>query len=186
MRGRWGTPWPLLRAVEKLLGIRFVFDVATDPPMAKAFRFFTLACGTLHKEKPRPNALTIGWARQAKRYPFQYGITALAILDRAIAAIAFWCNPPYDDPGPWLEKCALEASKGLVVAALVPDDRGTIWWQEHVEGKAALLILPTRRVSFIHRFLKRPMKGNGKASAIVVYYPWRPAHPLTLRLEWKD
>lgn len=47
-----------------------------------------------------------------------------------------WCNPPYSDIGPWVEKAWHELMKGgcECVVMLLPANRTEQrWWQEHIE-----------------------------------------------------
>lgn len=39
-----------------------------------------------------------------------------------------WCNPPYSDIAPWIDKAAYEARKGAYVAMLIPASVGSNWW----------------------------------------------------------
>ena len=50
-----------------------------------------------------------------------------------------WCNPPFSDIGPWVEKAWAEMGRAKgpdVIAMLLPASRTEQrWWQEHVEPK---------------------------------------------------
>lgn len=39
-----------------------------------------------------------------------------------------YCNPPYSDPAPWVEKAIREAKKGKVIVMLTRVDTSTKWW----------------------------------------------------------
>jgi phage N-6-adenine-methyltransferase len=87
-----------------------------------------------------------------------------------------WVNPPYSDPGPWMEKASMEGNatyRPSVVVCLVPNAPDTHWWRNHVEGKAAEIrlltrsLLPTGRVHF-----EKEDGWSGRAgfsSALVIY-----------------
>jgi phage N-6-adenine-methyltransferase len=49
-----------------------------------------------------------------------------------------WCNPPYSDIGPWIERARLEATAGRATTVLlVPSRTDQGWWHDHVaDGKA--------------------------------------------------
>lgn len=47
-----------------------------------------------------------------------------------------WCNPPFRDIAPWVEKAAAEAHPRARVLILVPASIGTEWYAQHVDGKA--------------------------------------------------
>lgn len=44
-----------------------------------------------------------------------------------------WLNPPYSDPGPWLEKAREEIEEGdaEIVVALIKGDTSTSWYHRH-------------------------------------------------------
>lgn len=45
-----------------------------------------------------------------------------------------WCNPPYSNIGPWVEKAWFEAATSHGIVMLVPANRCEQgWWQDHVE-----------------------------------------------------
>lgn len=45
-----------------------------------------------------------------------------------------WCNPPYSDIRPWLEKAWLECDTAELIVMLLPANRTEQgWWQEFVE-----------------------------------------------------
>lgn len=51
-----------------------------------------------------------------------------------------WMNPPFSDPGPWLEKAILETASGRadLVVALLPAATDTGWFHDFVIGRAEL------------------------------------------------
>jgi phage N-6-adenine-methyltransferase len=78
-----------------------------------------------------------------------------------------WCNPPYEDIGPWCKK-ASEAP--CVVVMLILASVGSKWWHEHVHGKAAVYFVRPR-VKFIgHK------QGMMKDVAIVAYGAESPGY----------
>jgi phage N-6-adenine-methyltransferase len=45
-----------------------------------------------------------------------------------------WCNPPYSDIGPWIEKAWEEHERAELIVLLLPANRTEqTWWQEGVE-----------------------------------------------------
>lgn len=44
-----------------------------------------------------------------------------------------WCNPPYSDPSPWVEKAVLEAENGVTTGMLLPWDHSTKWFQKCIQ-----------------------------------------------------
>lgn len=59
-----------------------------------------------------------------------------------------WCNPPFGDLQPWVEKAYLESCHGAQVAMLVPAGVGSNWWRDHVHGVARVLLL-NGRLTFV-------------------------------------
>lgn len=47
-----------------------------------------------------------------------------------------WLNPPFANIAPWAKKCAEESARGAKVAFLTPASVGSVWFREHVHGKA--------------------------------------------------
>lgn len=55
-----------------------------------------------------------------------------------------WLNPPFETIGPWAAKCREEAAAGATIAMLTPASVGSIWFAEHVHGRALVLGLSPR------------------------------------------
>lgn len=55
-----------------------------------------------------------------------------------------WCNPPYSDPMPWMERCAEHDA-----VALVKIDTSARWWKRHIWPHAQHVIFLSDRVGFI-------------------------------------
>lgn len=80
-------------------------------------------------------------------------------LLRPWAPHSVWCNPPYSQIAPWLEKAWQEHRAGASIAMLLPANRTEQrWWQEHVEpfrdGRGPL------RTEFIARRFNFGVPGN--------------------------
>ena len=59
-----------------------------------------------------------------------------------------YCNPPYSDPRPWVEKAIAEARRGTRVVMLLPHDSSTEWWRLlHEEGAYFAAVLGRIRFS---------------------------------------
>ena len=50
-----------------------------------------------------------------------------------------YCNPPYSNPKPWVEKAIAEAQQGKRVAMLLRHDSSTEWWRLLHEAGAYFL-----------------------------------------------
>lgn len=57
-----------------------------------------------------------------------------------------FCNPPYSrgNINKWMEKCAMEASKGCKIVALIPVSTSSRWWHEYVWKKADIVFIKGR------------------------------------------
>ena len=55
-------------------------------------------------------------------------------LEQPWAGERVWCNPPYSNIGPWVEKAWAEHERAEVIVLLLPANRTEQpWWQEMVE-----------------------------------------------------
>lgn len=55
-------------------------------------------------------------------------------LSQSWADARVWCNPPYSDVRPWLEKAWMEVDRATLIVMLLPANRTEQgWWQEFVE-----------------------------------------------------
>ncbi len=78
-----------------------------------------------------------------------------------------WLNPPYSDPGPWMERLA-DHGDGI---ALIFARTETGWWHDHVWSKANLLLFVRRRLSFVEPTATEDRKGhNAPAPSVLVAY----------------
>lgn len=55
-----------------------------------------------------------------------------------------WCNPPFADISPWVEKAAHEAKHGANIVMLIPASVGSNWWRDWVEPYAYQVFLNGR------------------------------------------
>lgn len=88
---------------------------------------------------------------------------------------AVWCNPPYSNVRPWLER-ALVASRLVPVVLAITADTSTRWWLECVAHEASEIRFLTGRVKFLlpdgaRHETKCGGGGLTTPSAIVVYRP---------------
>ena len=44
-----------------------------------------------------------------------------------------WCNPPYSNIGPWIQKAWAEGDAEIIVMLLPANRTEQAWWQDHVE-----------------------------------------------------
>ena len=90
-----------------------------------------------------------------------------------------FCNPPYSNIDPFMEKAIEEADKGFITVFLIPDFNGEKrfdWVAEH----ATTVIHLIGRVSFIRPDNGKKYTGNNRGSAIIEfskkYWNIPPAH----------
>ena len=63
-----------------------------------------------------------------------------------------WCNPPYSELRPWIDKARSESLKGATVVMLLPSTTDTAWFHE--------VVWPFAEV----RFLRGRVKFDGQSS----------------------
>lgn len=90
-------------------------------------------------------------------------------LEQSWADERVWCNPPYSNIGPWLQKAHEETQKSAstVVVALVPPWTDTKWWHDYAT-RAQICVLLKGRVQFLMD--GKPHSGNQHPSCLLVYY----------------
>ena len=149
------TPRWVYNAIVETIGITPTWDVAAEK--------HTSVTGPHQYWGEENNSLAIDWSNELSAYRY---------LNPEIG-IAVWVNPPYSSPGKWCAKAASEAAKGLIVIGLLPDDRSTGWYQEHIHGIAPTVFLTPDRIPFIDPATGLEQAGNPKGSIIPIWLPWR-------------
>jgi len=82
-----------------------------------------------------------------------------------------WCNPPYSNPHPWIQKCYAEHIKNnITVTALIRLDRTTSYWRDFIKNRAEIIEL-NQRVKFIDPETNKPANNTGRFESVVVI--WR-------------
>lgn len=148
------TPLWLVQALLLDLGIpRFDVDVCAEHSTAKAEIYWTR----------ETDALELRWSRAAPE------------------SLWFFMNPPYSTPFAWCERAAWNARHGIIVVGVLPDDRGTRWYQTHIEGVANHCFLPRQRVSFLDA-KGNPQAGNPKPTVCPVWTALRTGQTTYSRL----
>lgn len=181
LRGAWGTP-------------RWVLDLALDVrellggPVASLG--FDLDAGT------RPCSESWGLSR---RHLDGYGWRDALVSDWAMNArwaqlcdgpATAWCNFPFSDPKPWVERALRAAADGCWVSVLAPHTTGA-WWDD-LEG-SALATVRLRRVEFeacpgLLDPSGRPAKGDrpSQQCSLVTLAPPGVAPPTSARVLARD
>lgn len=78
-----------------------------------------------------------------------------------------WCNPPYSNIQPWVEKAADEARYGSIVVMLIPSFNGELYHQTTFE-EAYMITHIVGRVPFVNRE-GTEVKGNTRGSMLVLF-----------------
>lgn len=110
----YGSPWPLVRAIERRWG-PLTIDLAATRHNAKAPKWIT----------PEEDSLKQDWTE---------------LIGGGIGFL----NPPFTDIEPWAEKCQLHGAAGARIITLTPASIGAEWFASHVEHDAAVVGLRPR------------------------------------------
>jgi len=81
-----------------------------------------------------------------------------------------YCNPPYSNPKPWVEKAIAEARKGTRVAMLLRHDSSTEWWRMLHEAGAYFLAV-IGRFHFTDPDGARTTGGPANFASVLVFIP---------------
>nr|ADV36401.1 phage N-6-adenine-methyltransferase [Edwardsiella phage eiAU] len=81
-----------------------------------------------------------------------------------------WCNPPYSDIGPWVEK----AATAEFCVMLVPADTSVKWFAPAGELGASVIFITRGRLRFIHNATGKPGPSNKMGSCFLVFGGSRP------------
>lgn len=137
-KNRWGTTWECFNDAQtwymKRFGVGFEFDVCAEPQTAKVNQFY----------------VSTAWARRHYRelmrgeFPGVQGVDALSNEWPS----HWWCNPPFDNKPEFCIKAYEEDLNGRHGMMLLPYEPMTGWWLDHVEGKAARILVPDGRYGF--------------------------------------
>lgn len=83
-----------------------------------------------------------------------------------------WCNPPYSNPLPFVER-AIEQSQqhNKVVVMLLNADNSTKWFERCVNYASWVVFITRGRIPFIHNSTGKETKGNSKGQMLVLFTP---------------
>lgn len=81
-----------------------------------------------------------------------------------------WCNPPYSNISPWVEKAARSARKGFTTVMLIPTPNGEKYYSS-VFSYATAITFITGRIAFYNPLKKTHITGNTRGSCIVEFGP---------------
>jgi phage N-6-adenine-methyltransferase len=95
--------------------------------------------------------------------------------------VSNWCNPPYSNIKPWVEKAINEHSSGSTIVMLVPADTSVKWFKLAFESCNEVRFI-SGRISFINAETQKPVNGNNKGSVLFIWRAHSPkqSHCVTL------
>lgn len=79
-----------------------------------------------------------------------------------------YCNPPYSNPGRWLQRCRDAHALGAEVIVLVKCDPSVRWWNRHMWTATAIAFW-SKRIAFVSQ--GTTVAGNNFASALGYWGP---------------
>ena len=79
-----------------------------------------------------------------------------------------WCNPPYSNINPWVDKAILEHEKGNNTVMLVPSDTSVQWFKKAFDNCSEVRFI-SGRISFINCETGKPVNGNNKGSVLFIW-----------------
>lgn len=96
-----------------------------------------------------------------------------------------WCNPPYSNIMPWVEKSIKEHARGKTIVMLVPSDTSVKWFKLAYESCNEVRLI-SGRLSFVNSVTQRPVSGNNKGSVLFIWRGNAPANSHTVTLIDRD
>jgi phage N-6-adenine-methyltransferase len=96
-----------------------------------------------------------------------------------------WCNPPYSDITPWIQKAIIEHQYGRTTVMLVPADTSVKWFKLAYESCNEVRFI-SGRISFINADTQKPVNGNNKGSVLFIWKGNAPKNSHTVTLIERD
>ena len=92
-----------------------------------------------------------------------------------------WCNPPYSNITPWVEKAIEQHALGKATVMLVPSDTSVKWFKLAFDSCNEVRFI-SGRISFINADTQKPVNGNNKGSVLFIWRAYAPkqSHCVTL------
>ena len=96
-----------------------------------------------------------------------------------------WCNPPYSNITPWVEKAIDQHLLGKTIVMLVPADTSVKWFKLAYESCNEVRFI-SGRISFINADTQKPVNGNNKGSVLFIWRGNAPKNSHTVTLIDRD
>ncbi|WP_210506804.1 phage N-6-adenine-methyltransferase [Pantoea ananatis] len=90
-----------------------------------------------------------------------------------------WCNPPYSDISPWVEKANNEAKNGVGTVMLLPVDTSVGWFKLARSHCTEVRFITGGRLAFISAATGKPVSGNNKGSMFIIWNSYQPSAGFT-------
>lgn len=94
-------------------------------------------------------------------------------LDQNWSVWGNWCNPPYSNINPWVEKAIEELKRGCLTVMIIPADTSAKWFKLAFENCSECHFI-SGRIAFINSETQKPVSGNNKGSVVFVFDPHSP------------
>ena len=96
-----------------------------------------------------------------------------------------WCNPPYSDITPWVNKAIEQHELGQTTVMLIPADTSVKWFKLAYESCNEVRLI-SGRISFINADTQKPVNGNNKGSVLFIWRGYAPKNSHTVTLIDRD
>ena len=90
-----------------------------------------------------------------------------------------WCNPPYSNITPWIDKATDQHKQGKTTVMLVPSDTSVQWFKKAYESCNEVRFI-SGRISFINADTQKPVNGNNKGSVLFIWRGYCKSHCVSL------
>ncbi|MBV4413317.1 phage N-6-adenine-methyltransferase [Enterobacteriaceae bacterium YMB-R22] len=90
-----------------------------------------------------------------------------------------FCNPPYSDITPWVNKSQEAVKGGIGVVMLVPADTSVGWFRIALTDVSEIRFITGGRISFVRADTCQVVNGNNKGSMLLVWHPARRVAGIT-------
>ena len=96
-----------------------------------------------------------------------------------------WCNPPYSNITPWVEKAIAQHKLRKTIVMIVPADTSVKWFKLAYESCNEVRFI-SGRISFINAETQKPVNGNNKGSVLFIWRGCAPKNSHTVTLIDRD
>ena len=96
-----------------------------------------------------------------------------------------WCNPPYSDITPWIQKAIEQMKQGKRTVMLLPADTSVKWFKLAFDNCSECHLI-SGRLSFLRDDTGEPVNGNNKGSVVFVFDPYSPLGSETVLIDREE